>query len=138
MMIPRRRFLHLAAGAAALQACEVQSLQQAAAQSVATGPREVPPRLLPVPDTVSPQMQAIIARPVNPRFNLTPTTTAEWKTIVDEAARTVVAALPRIREALGVAAEPTMIAGVKAFLVTPESIPRASASARRFQSGQSG
>jgi len=30
--------------------------------------REVPARTLPVPDTVSPQMQAIIGRPMDPSF----------------------------------------------------------------------
>jgi hypothetical protein len=50
---------------------------------------EVPARVLPVPDTVSPQMQALIARPVNPRHSLSPQTAAERKKIVEEAARTV-------------------------------------------------
>jgi acetyl esterase/lipase len=68
-------------------------------------------------------MQALIARPVNPRHKLSPQTTAEWKAIVDEAARTVVAGLPRLRETLGVTVEPTTVAGVKAFIVSPKSIP---------------
>ena len=76
MKLPRRRFLHLAAGAAALPACIVPYLQRAAAQSAPTGMLEVPARMLPVPDTVSPQMQALIARPVNPRHSLSPQTAA--------------------------------------------------------------
>jgi monoterpene epsilon-lactone hydrolase len=100
-----------------------QSSELAVAQSVPTGTREVPSRSIPVPDTVSPQMQAIIAQPFNPSFNLTPETTAEWKARVDAAALTTVAALPKVREALGVTVRPTTIAGVKAFIVTPESIP---------------
>jgi epsilon-lactone hydrolase len=95
---------------------------EAAAQPVAVGAREVPSRLLPVPDTVSPQMQALIARPFDPRFNLTPETTAEWRTRVDEAARATVARLPKLREALGVSVEPATIAGVKVFIVTPKSL----------------
>jgi hypothetical protein len=70
MKLPRRNFLHLAAGAAALPAYIVPHLQRAAAQSAPTGVLEVPARMLPVPDTVSPQMQALIARPVNPRHSL--------------------------------------------------------------------
>ena len=85
--------------------------------------REVPARLLPVPDTVSAQMQALIARPLDPAFNIAPKGTAEWKARVSEAARVTVAALPQLREALGVCVEPTTIAGVKAFTVTPRSIP---------------
>jgi acetyl esterase/lipase len=68
-------------------------------------------------------MQAIIARPFDPRFNLTPETIAEWKTRVEEAALTTMAELPKLRETLGVAVQPTTIAGVKAFIVTPRSVP---------------
>jgi acetyl esterase/lipase len=70
-------------------------------------------------------MQAVIARPLNPRYNIAPESTAEWKARVDEAARAVVAGLPRLRESLGVAVESTSIGGVKAFIVTPKSMPDA-------------
>ena len=103
-------------------ACGVQPFPQAAAQSVANGVREVPARSISVPDTVSAQMQAIIGRPPNPKFNLTPETTAEWKKRVGDDAAATVAALPKLREALGVTVEPTMIGGVKAFIVTPKAI----------------
>jgi epsilon-lactone hydrolase len=76
-----------------------------------------------VPDTVSPQMQAIIARPFDPKFNLVPEAVADWKTRVDNAAAATVAGLPKLREALGVTVEPTTIAGVKAFIVAPAVIP---------------
>jgi len=97
--------------------------QPATAQPVPTGTREVPSRTIPVPDTVSPQMRAVIARPFNPNFNLVPQTTAEWKARVDKAALDAVAGLPKIRETLGVTVQPTTIAGVKAFIVTPNVIP---------------
>ena len=51
--------------------------------------REVPARSIPVPDTVSPQLQAIIARPHDPNFNIAPETTAEWKARVAEDARNI-------------------------------------------------
>jgi epsilon-lactone hydrolase len=97
--------------------------QPATAQPVPTGAREVPARTIPVPDTVSPQMQAIIARPINPRWSVVPKTADEWKAIVDKAALGVVAGLPKIRETLGVTVQPTTIAGVKAFIVTSNAIP---------------
>ena len=118
MKFPRRQFLHLAAGAAALPTLRTN----ACAQATSAGGREVPARMLPVPDTVSPQMQALIGRPPNPRYNIAPETTAEWKARIDEAARAVVAGLPRLREALGVTVEPTSISGVKAYVVTPKVI----------------
>ena len=123
MKVPRRNFLHLVAGAAALPVCAVPYSQRAAAQSAPPGMLELPARMLPVPDTVSPQMQALIARPVNPRHSLSPQTAAEWKKLVEEAARTVAAGLPKLRETLGVTTEPVTIAGVSAFVVTPKSIP---------------
>jgi acetyl esterase/lipase len=68
-------------------------------------------------------MQAIIARPMDPEFNIAPESTADWKERVDKAAAVTVAGLPQLREALGVTVEPTATAGVKAFIVTPKSIP---------------
>jgi acetyl esterase/lipase len=70
-------------------------------------------------------MQAVIGRPPDPRYNIAPETTSEWKARVDEAARAVVAGLPRLRESLGVTVEPASTGGVKSFVVTPKSIPDA-------------
>ena len=100
-----------------------QQPQQEATPPVPPGARHVPDHIVPVPDTVSPQMQAIIAQPYNPNWNVVPKTPAEWKAIVDKAAAAVVATLPEIRDALGVTVQPTTIAGVKAFIVTPKVIP---------------
>ena len=85
--------------------------------------REVPSRSIPVPDTVSPEMQTIIAEPPDPAFNVAPETTAEWKTRVAEETRKTEATLPELREALGVSVEPTTVGDVKTFIVTPASIP---------------
>jgi hypothetical protein len=63
--------------------CAFWPISQNAAQPVPTGSREVSSRLIPVPDTVSPQMQAIVARPFDPNYNLAPQTTAEWKKRID-------------------------------------------------------
>ena len=68
--------------------------------------RDVPARSLPIPDTVSPQMQAVIARQLDPKFNIAPQTIAQWKERVDDAARMVLDKLPEMREALGVTVEP--------------------------------
>jgi acetyl esterase/lipase len=93
-----------------------------AAPQVPTGTREVPSRVIPVPDTVSPQMQAVMARPFDPSFNLEPQTTAEWKARVEKVALATVAGLPKLREALGVTVQPATMAGVKVFIVTPKSM----------------
>ena len=101
-------------------------IHHAEAQSAPARAREVPPRVLPVPDTVSPQMQAVIDRPLSPVPGFKPETTADWKELVDKAATTLVATLPKLRETLGVTVEPVTIAGVKAFIVTPKSISQGS------------
>jgi hypothetical protein len=70
------------------------------------GVREIPARLLPVPSTVSPEMQALIAQPLDPSFNIAPETADAWKARVAKAALTTVALLPKLRESLGVSVEP--------------------------------
>jgi acetyl esterase/lipase len=86
-------------------------------------PRDVPAKAIPVPATVSPEMQAIIAQPYGPNWNVVPKSPAEWKAIVDKAAAQVIAGLPGLREQLGVAVQPATIAGAKAFIVTPKEVP---------------
>lgn len=83
--------------------------------STSTNVREVPARLLPIPETVSPQMQTVIARRFDPKFNVAPETTAEWKERVDQAARPVLEILPGLRQALGVTVEPTMLGGESVY-----------------------
>src|SRR3954452_19254398 len=88
--------------AIAFSALSFPAAGDAAAQSTTAAIREIPARSLPVPDTVSPQMQAVIARVPDPQFNATPETTAEWKARVDQAARAIEIGLPKLRESLGV------------------------------------
>ncbi len=95
----------------------------ALAQTPAPGTREVPARTVPVPDTVSRQMQVLIGAPLSPTWNVIPTTAEEWKAQVDASAAAIMSGLPALREALGVKVEPMSIDGVKAHLVTPQTIP---------------
>jgi epsilon-lactone hydrolase len=90
-----------------------------------TGTRELPARSVPVPDTVSPQMQKIIAAPLPSTWNVIPSTADEWRAQVNEGAAAAVQALPALREQLHVKVEPRVIDGVKTYLVTPETIPAA-------------
>ena len=52
-------------------------------------PREVPAKSIPVPSTVSPQMQAIIAQPLRTNWDKPPTTPEGWKQLADSIAATV-------------------------------------------------
>ena len=84
------KITHVAAVALLLAGTSyAQQPQQEATPPVPPGARHVPDHIVPVPDTVSPQMQAIIAQPYNPTWNVVPKTPAEWKAIVDKAAAAV-------------------------------------------------
>ena len=85
-------------------------------------PLEIPARSLPVPETVSPGMQALIAAPLRLGWNNFPNTSEGWRRLA-EAGR--VAALPNVNamaERLGISIEPGMIAGVRVHTVTPAAI----------------
>ncbi len=99
----------------------------AAAQNAANaqpGPRTVPARSIPVPDTVSPQLQAVIAAPYL-YWDANPKDTAEWKDLIAKEAAVDAAAQPAIREKLGVTMRPAVIGGVKAYILAPKVIPPA-------------
>jgi acetyl esterase/lipase len=86
-------------------------------------PLDLPARTIPVPDTVSSQMQKLIAAPLNPMWNVIPKTADEWKAQVNASAAGTLQTLPALRQELHVKVEPLTIDGVKAYMVTPENIP---------------
>src|SRR5262245_44828742 len=108
--------------ALALACGAVISAPPAVAQT-APGSRELPARTVPVPDTVSPQMQKLIAAPLTPTWNVIPATAEEWKAQVNAIAEATVKGLPALREELRVKVEPTTVDGVKAHMVTPADVP---------------
>src|SRR5689334_12761382 len=94
----------------------------ASAEQPQSGARQVPARAIPVPATVSPQMQALIAGPLNPIWNVVPRTAAEWKALVAKNAADAIKAIPALRDALHVKIEPATIGGVKAYILTPDTV----------------
>jgi monoterpene epsilon-lactone hydrolase len=98
-----------------------------AAQNAANGmagPRTVPGRSIPVPNTASRELQVSIAAPYRvPNWNADPKSPEEWKELVNKLASASAAAQVGIREKLGVTLEPTLIGGVKAFILSPKVIP---------------
>src|SRR3954449_4466672 len=106
MMICERRSGFSTARALAAAACIAVPILVAAQ---APAPREVPARLLPVPTTVSPQIQKIIGAPISPTWKDFPKTAADWKGKVDAAATASAPALAAMREALAVKLEPLTI-----------------------------
>ena len=113
----------LVVGAVAFAIAIILSTPPGIAQTPTPGPREMPARTIPVPDTVSPQMQKIIAAPLTPTWNVIPNTPEEWKAQVNAVTVAAMQGLPGLREAPHVKIEPMTIDGVKAFMVSPDNIP---------------
>src|SRR3984957_12088911 len=100
-----------------------------AAQNAANakaGPRTVPGRVIPVPTTASPQLQATIAAPYRvPAWDANPKSAAEWKDLINKLAATAAAAQKAVREKLGVTLETSEMAGGKVFTLPPRKTPPA-------------
>ena len=108
---------------------QAQSVPDPARQSELNknpGPRFAPARTIPVPTgDVSAPGQAVVALPYSPYWNEDPQDAAAWRAFVARVAAPVNAALPGLRERLGVTSEPTTVAGVKAFWIQPKVVPAA-------------
>jgi epsilon-lactone hydrolase len=88
------------------------------------GSRTVPGRSIPVPDTVSPEVQALIAAPYRvPAWDANPKSAEQWKSLVATLAARGAAAQAGIREKLGITMQPAIIGGVKAFILAPLGNP---------------
>jgi epsilon-lactone hydrolase len=97
-----------------------------AAENSKPGARHVPVRDIPVPtQEVSPELQALIAAPYPPHMNADPKNAAEWKELINRRAALIIAALPGLEEKLSITVQPAVIGGVKAFIVTPKTLPEA-------------
>lgn len=78
---------------------------------------------LPVPQTVSAELQALIGAEPLYWWNTHPRTAQEWKTWIGKMARETAAALPALREKMGVTVTDGAMAGVRTFTLTPKAIP---------------
>ena len=92
------------------------------AQTASNGGTSTPARTLPVPDTVSPQVQKLIAAPLRSGWDVLPKTGEEWKPVSEASAAGTIRNLPGLIERLKVKYEKTVIEGVRAFIVTPQEI----------------
>jgi epsilon-lactone hydrolase len=119
----KRWFLSVAMSIAILTRLWPGAFLALEARAQSADPRELPARSIPVPDTVSPQLQRMIAVPVPPNWRDFPKTAEEWKKQVDAAAAAAVQTLPTLRQQLRVKTEAATIDGVPTFIVTPEVIP---------------
>jgi acetyl esterase/lipase len=88
-------------------------------------PREVPARTIPIPDTVSPEMQALIGRGIGANWNVAPKTDEEWAAAAGRGGGAPGGIGPGNQatlDQLGVKSEPTTVNGVAAYMLTPNVI----------------
>jgi monoterpene epsilon-lactone hydrolase len=88
-------------------------------------PREEPAKSIPVPGTISPQMQAIVAQPLRTNWDKPPTTPEGWTELVKQLETATAPIVAPMAERLHVKIEPGVIDGVKVYTLTPETIPEA-------------
>ena len=94
----------------------------ATAQTPPSAPLEVPAKKLVAPPDVSPQLQKIIGAPLRTNWDLRPKTGEEWKPVADAGAEALMKNVPGMMERMKVKVEKTTIDGVRAFILTPETI----------------
>ncbi len=87
--------------------------------------RELPTRTLPVPDTVSPALQAVIAAPYPAGWDVIPQTAAQWNTLASQSAAAAAPFLVEIYRRFPIRVEKSRIANVNVFIITPAEIPQA-------------
>ena len=85
----------------------------------------VPSKVLAVPTDVSPELQQLIAAPLNPDWDARWSTGAEWRKAADALAARTAPERIAMQRRLQVTVTPGMIAGVRVFTVKPAEIPPA-------------
>lgn len=107
--------------ALAILAFAVPAAAQTATQTPA--PRDVPAKSIPVPGTISPQMQAIVGQPLRTNWDKPPTTPDGWRELSDGIAKSVAPQIPDMAKRMGVSIEPSVLDGVRIYTITPSDIP---------------
>jgi epsilon-lactone hydrolase len=90
------------------------------------GARLVPARTIPVPTTVSPELQKAIAQPIGPteRFwSTAPNNTEEWRRLILQTEKAGIEGVAGLLKRYPVKVEGQTLSGVRTFVVVPESLP---------------
>ena len=104
----------------------LQARQMAA--NAGQGARSVPGRIVPVPTMLDEATRALVAAPYSAALlDLDPQDDEGWRDAVRRSAAEVEPGLAQARATLGVTIEPTMVGGVKAFMLRPQTVPEAHA-----------
>ena len=99
-------------------------LVPALALAQTAAPLEEPAKSLPAPTAdISPQMQKLIAAPLNPNWALRWKTGEEARAFADKQAAETVTGIPAMLARLHVTLKPEVLGGARVFVVTPADIP---------------
>jgi monoterpene epsilon-lactone hydrolase len=98
------------------------AMSGAIAQPAPLASRDVPAKSIPVPTTVSPEMQLIIGQPLRTGWDTPPKTPEGWKQLAGATRTTAVPNVEAMRQRLKVRVESGTMAGVKIYTVTPDRI----------------
>jgi len=98
-------------------------LASSPARAASLSPREEPAKSIPVPSTVSPAMQAVIAQPLRTNWDHPPTMPEAWTELVNTLESAAAPQVAPMAERLHVKIEPSTIAGVRVYTLTPNDIP---------------
>ena len=100
-----------------------QLLLGSAAWAQTPAARDVPARAFPVPATVSPELQAVIAQPLRAGWNTPPDTPEGWTQLVKQLEGAVGAGTQPMADRLHVSIAASTLDGVKIYTLTPAEIP---------------
>ncbi|HML27966.1 MAG TPA: alpha/beta hydrolase, partial [Hyphomicrobium sp.] len=120
-----RRFFLGSSLAAALVPVGVKAEEtapRAASAPANLAARQIPPRELPVPQTVSPELQAVIGAPYPPGWNDIPQDATAWKELALKSVAGAAQSIAAIKEKFSLKVEKTTMAGVPVFVITPPEI----------------
>jgi acetyl esterase/lipase len=89
------------------------------------GAHQAPARLLPIPDTVSPELQAVIARPLPPDWDAIPQDAAGWRAKVAACAAVAAPDVARVKAGYGLTVTRETLGGVPVFRIRPPKVAAA-------------
>lgn len=92
------------------------------AENVPIEPLKVQARILPVPHTVSREMQITIGRPLNKDWNKKPSAKQEWRVSTEQQAKNAAMDVPRLLKKYRVTLERKTINAVRVTILTPAQL----------------
>src|SRR5262249_5619579 len=99
-------------------------LSQSALRAQEVTDHAPPDPVIPIPESISPELQKLLRRPGSPRLS-TPKTPAEWEALTEKSAASEQASVEeraKLRHRLGVTVAPGSLGGVRCYIVTPSTI----------------